>query len=128
MVAEGCRGAQPHLKLATSGRLYTRTVLLAHVIMPLIYRLKTSISGAHSKPINRIAFSPDGIYVASAGDDGNLIVWLAKEAECALTFTADHAAILSLCWLGDSSNLAFGDDQGSLVQITLEEASCCAYY
>jgi len=98
----------------------TRRSATHSATMPLRYQLRAAVSGEHTQAINQVAFSPNGRYMASASDDGRLIVWLVEEARRVYLF-ASNAAILSLCWLADSCGLICGSHDGTLIQILLKE-------
>jgi len=41
-------------------------------------KFKYDLSGAHTSTINIIRFSPDGMYLASGGDDSAIVIWVQK--------------------------------------------------
>jgi ribosome assembly protein 4 len=49
----------------------------------------------HQKPINHVAFSPDGMWIASASFDNSLKLWSGKDGKFVLTFRG-HVAPVSI--------------------------------
>lgn len=70
------------------------------------------ISDADSQYVETIAYSPDGLQIASAGWDGQVELWDAKTGESLRTMAGGHPTIWSLAWSSANSLLAGGDVNG----------------
>ncbi|KAL6299910.1 WD40-repeat-containing domain protein [Sparassis latifolia] len=88
--------------------------------MSTLYKHKATLTGEHSGPINRVAFSPDGLYLASAGTDGKLVVWSTQTGKALHAATA-ASPLLSLIWLQSSRRIVFGSHDGTLTSVVLRE-------
>jgi len=75
-------------------------------------RLLTTIVGA--SVFNDARFSPDGAQVATAGDDGDVIVWDADEATAATHLRGHASRVVSVAYNADGTRLASFDVDGSL--------------
>ncbi len=91
--------------------------------MPLRYqesiRLNSSRS-AHSKEISCLSFSPKGKYLASAGIDGRICIWLVSNGRLLHVITGKQA-VLSLQWTllkGDSLLCGLLDGTVAFITIT----------
>jgi chromatin assembly factor 1 subunit B len=81
----------------------------------------------HDVAVNAVAFSPDGLHLATAGDSGNIVVWsvpvhkrgnkngrhfwstLTKENELTVRIISTHCeGIVDLSWSSDSKRFAVG--------------------
>ncbi|MBI3418318.1 MAG: hypothetical protein HY043_23770 [Verrucomicrobia bacterium] len=60
-------------------------------------------SVASEQPIRAVAFSPDNLTLATAGDDQLLHTWSAENGAAFETFPAERGAILSLAFLGNDA-------------------------
>jgi WD40 repeat protein len=71
----------------------------------------------HTGPVDSVAFSPDGSYLATAGrEDHLIIIWDAHTGERLWTFTTGHVwPLTSLAWSPDGSVLASGSDDGTII-------------
>lgn len=61
---------------------------------------------AHTKAIRALAWSPDGRFLASAGDDGQLLIWYPAQSQKPLVKVTQKAAILALSWSPDGKKVA----------------------
>lgn len=68
----------------------------------------------HTDWIYSVAYSPDGVLVASADRSGGLHVWEAETGRLYLDLTGHKGAINSLAWRDDSNVLASAGDDGSV--------------
>lgn len=50
----------------------------------------------HFFDLNTVAYSPDGSYIATAGDDGKVKLWTSKNCLCFVTFTEHTAKVTAL--------------------------------
>lgn len=81
----------------------------------------------HDVAVNAVAFSPDGLHLATAGDSGNIVVWsvpvhkrgnnngrhfwstVTKESELTVRIISTHCeGIVDLSWSSDSKRFAVG--------------------
>ena len=62
----------------------------------------------HKKPINRIAWSPDGSYLASPSDDKTIRIWDARSGECLRSTHGNSGWVFSVAWSPDGRRLASG--------------------
>ena len=60
----------------------------------------------HTSVINRIAWSPDGTYLASPSNDGTIRIWDASGRGCAHTLQKNSTEVLSVAWSPDGQFLA----------------------
>jgi len=73
---------------------------------------RVAVYRGHTKPIEAVAWSPNGQYVASTGIDQTVQVWRATTASHLLTYTGHvvhsglSSAVLSVDWSPDSKRIA----------------------
>jgi small GTP-binding protein len=66
----------------------------------------------HTDPIGRIAWSPDGSYLASPSDDKTIRIWDARSGRCARTLRGHTGEVTSVAWSPDGRRIASaGDDK-----------------
>lgn len=51
------------------------------------------ISGAHTATVNIVRFSPNGMYLASGGDDSAIVIWVQKSRPIEFGYSAEK-----ICW------------------------------
>lgn len=81
----------------------------------------------HERTVNTVAFSPNGLHLATAGDSGNIVLWsvpvhkrgnrngrhfwstLKKESDLSVRIVSTHAeGIVDISWSADSKRFAVG--------------------
>ncbi len=89
----------------------------------------------HAETIQAIAWSPDGIYIASASDDGTVQVWHVTTGRTVFTYrghakqSGHPAAIKTLAWSPDGKRIASGgDDKRVHVWDALTGGNIVVYY
>ena len=60
----------------------------------------------HTAQVNDVAWSPDGRYLASAGDDNSVIVWEAVSKNILTRFKAHTDVVKGVAWSPDGNHLA----------------------
>ncbi|MBN1618229.1 TIR domain-containing protein [Candidatus Dojkabacteria bacterium] len=69
----------------------------------------------HDQQVNCVQFSPNGRFLASASNDGKIILWDNNSSEMkGIPLTSQSKPILSLAFSPDSTNLVAGDADGSI--------------
>ena len=68
----------------------------------------------HTDWIYAVAYSPDGILIASADRSGGVHVWEADAGRLYLDLTGHRGAVNSLAWRADSNVLASAGDDGTV--------------
>lgn len=61
---------------------------------------------AHGQAIRAVAWSPDGRLLASAGDDGMLLIWYPAQSATPLVKIPHNAPVLALSWSPDGTKIA----------------------
>ncbi len=67
---------------------------------------KVQRMGGHHKPVNCVAFSPDGNFIVTASFDGNLKVWNGKTGKCLKTLKGHVGPVYLACWSSDGRLIA----------------------
>ncbi len=68
----------------------------------------------HKKPVNSIAFSPDGQIIASGSADGNVKLWESSSGKQIKSLIRHPYPIISIAFSPDGNILACGSDSGSI--------------
>ena len=61
---------------------------------------------AHTKPVRAAAWSPDGRFLATGGDDGLLVIWHPSQTLAPLLTANHNAPVLALSWSPDGKMVA----------------------
>ena len=61
---------------------------------------------AHTKAVHTLAWSPDGRFLATGGDDGRLIIWYPVRGQTPLLEVQLNAPVLALTWSPDGKKVA----------------------
>lgn len=67
----------------------------------------------HTQRINALAYSPDGQYLATGGDDQTVRIWRPNAGEFACLLVGHTAPVTSLSWGPDSTTLVSGGHDGA---------------
>ena len=71
----------------------------------------------HTGWVNALSWSPDGVYIASGGQDRSVQVWDARSGTLTLTYTGHTSWVTSAAWSPDGSRIASaGDWDNTVVQ------------
>jgi WD40 repeat protein len=77
-----------------------------------VWDVQTGVSvitySGHTDSVERIAWSPDGARIASAGYDGTVQVWDAKTGHVILTYKGHAAPVWEVAWSPDGKRIASG--------------------
>ena len=90
-------------------------------LMPLQYQqtVRFQHRDGHSDAVATIAFSPNGLLLASGGLDGRVCIWDVRSSKLLYAFSG-KSAVLSLLWLGMSNkNLVCGMANGTIVPLAI---------
>lgn len=61
---------------------------------------------AHTKPVRAIAWSPNGRFLATGGDDGKLVIWYPAQSHIPLLTANHNASVRLLAWSPDGKMVA----------------------
>src|SRR5262249_46682617 len=62
----------------------------------------------HVEKIEALAWSPDGLHLASASDDGTVRIWDAQTGALLYRYTGHHGPVSALAWSPDGHWIASG--------------------
>jgi len=68
----------------------------------------------HTKPVWSVTFSPDGRYIATAGEDARVKVWNSQTGDVVWTFDEDSGKVTSVAFSPDGSRLVALNGQARL--------------
>lgn len=87
----------------------------------------------HAKPVNVVRFSPNGKFLASAGDDGTIILWKLNENEkCSPDIFEDNGIVNKESWMvhkmlrghiEDVYDLAWSPDSAKLISGSVDNSA-----
>ena len=60
----------------------------------------------HTGPVRAVAWSPDGRWLASAGDDAQVLIWSLAQSHTPLLKIPHAAPVLAMAWSPDARKLA----------------------
>ena len=81
----------------------------------------------HTSYINRIAWSPDGRFLATPSDDQTIRIWEIETGACIRTLEGHNEAVNSVAWSPDGRTLASGSTD-TTVRVWNPGAATAAYY
>jgi WD40 repeat protein len=61
---------------------------------------------AHTKPVRAAAWSPDGRFLATGGDDGKLVIWYPRQSQVPLLTANHNDSVRALVWSPDGKMVA----------------------
>src|SRR5947209_20125538 len=61
----------------------------------------------HARGLQAVAWSPDGKYIASAGDDNAVLVWEVGSRDRVTRLHGESAAVLDVAWSPDGKCIAY---------------------
>ena len=70
----------------------------------------------HSDKVFAVAWSPDGVSIASASRDNSVQIWNANTGEVTYTFYGHTSCLLSVAWSPDGKYIGSGSTDG-IVQV-----------
>lgn len=74
-----------------------------------------SVQLGHTAAIDAVAFSPDGKYMASGGNDNIIILWDVPSGREIKTFKGHKAGIIALAFLKDGKHIASADSDWNMM-------------
>lgn len=88
---------------------------LSHHVSPL--RRPVAALHGHESPLHRVAFSPDGTFIASMANDGSVKLWLANQSEHDATLKAHDTSVKFASFTPDGRHVitAAGPNDNSLI-------------
>jgi eukaryotic-like serine/threonine-protein kinase len=102
----------PNSKYLATGS-WLQIVRIFEISTQMEFLLKTPYSN-HTGVIKAVAWAPDGIRIASAGDDKTIQIWNALTGNHLLTYTAHDTPIKAITWSPDGKNIASAGHDGTI--------------
>ena len=89
------------------------------------YQKKVILTNGHTKGITAVSFSPRGTFLATAGLDGRVCIWLAEDGALLHEY-AGQCPVLCLVWdPAGEEVLLYGTQTGSIEMLTVTIALVC---
>jgi eukaryotic-like serine/threonine-protein kinase len=98
-IASASRDQTVHIWDAAAGSKWLRAIAL-------FTGFRYGIFEGHTAEVNAVAWSPDGRYIASAGDDNRVLVWEVTSKNVITDFQAHTDIIQSVAWSPDGKHIA----------------------
>lgn len=90
------------------------------------YQQKVVLEEGHARGITAVAFSRDGMYLATAGLDGRVCIWNADSGKLLHKYVGS-SAVLSLAWVPSGEEaLLFGSQDGNIGLLSVSLALVCS--
>ncbi|TFK60928.1 WD40 repeat-like protein [Pluteus cervinus] len=94
--------------------------------MSLLYMRRKRLSEGHTNSVIALSFNPSGNYLASAGLDGRLCIWLwSSSASRPRHVVKGTAGFISLAWINDAALVA-GRTDGVMITFSISTETICA--
>jgi len=77
-----------------------------------LYELDDIVVGSHQGYVYSLGLAPNGTWVASAGDDGNVFIWDLANRKRMITFSGSKVSVNSVKFSPDGRLVVTGDDNG----------------
>ena len=68
----------------------------------------------HTGSVRSVAWSPNGVRIASGSDDKTVQVWDAANGGQSLTFSSHAAKVFAVAWSPDGRRIASGNNDGTI--------------
>jgi chromosome transmission fidelity protein 4 len=76
------------------------------------WKKEKTFTGGHTGDITALGFAPNGSVLASAGADGQIVLWETKTQNILQRF--DFGRVMNLCWHPNKNSLSFTTSDGEL--------------
>lgn len=98
-IASASRDQTVHICDATSGAKWLRAIALRA-------GFRYTLFDGHTAQVNAVAWSPDGHFIASGGDDDSVIVWEVVSKNILTCFQAHTDVVQAVAWSPDGRHIA----------------------